>query len=94
VVDERWCMNCKVDGSGPFLYDLATEEPYERNVAADNGAVVDELYARALEDAGGRYPDYLVAQARGQTDAPGCSELAARASCKTGRPVAVRPGLG
>ncbi|MCD6415237.1 MAG: sulfatase [Planctomycetes bacterium] len=80
VVSADWHMNCKVDGSGPFLYDLSAESPYERNLAGENPELVAQLFAVAVEDAGGGYPEYLMELARNQKDAPGCSALAARPS--------------
>ena len=78
VITADWYLNCKVDGSGPFLYDLSAPEPYARNVADERPDEVQRLYALAVEDAGGGFPDYITALARGQKDAPGCSALAAR----------------
>ncbi|MCK4375997.1 MAG: sulfatase, partial [Candidatus Brocadiae bacterium] len=78
VITKQWFFNCKVDGTGPFLYDLSAEAPYERNVADERPEVVQELYQQALADAGGGYPDYLMNIARNRKDAPGCSALAAR----------------
>ncbi len=78
VITKGWFFNCKVDGSGPFLYDLKARSPYEGNVADASPEVVRELFQKAVDDAGGRYPDYLLAIARNQKDAPGCSALAAR----------------
>jgi arylsulfatase A-like enzyme len=78
VVTQRWFLNCKADGTGPFLYDLSAQEPYETNVADAHADVVQQLYRTALADAGGEFPDYVVEMARNQKDAPGCSALAAR----------------
>ncbi len=78
VITKRWFMNCKIDGAGPFLYDLEGESPYERNVAGEHADVVERLFGLALEDAGGEFPEYLMELARNQKDAPGCSALAAR----------------
>ncbi len=78
VITKRWFYNSKVDGTGPFLFDLRAPRPYERNVADEQPEAVRELYAQALKDAGGSYPDYLMEIARNQKDAPGCSALAAR----------------
>jgi arylsulfatase A-like enzyme len=78
VATKDWFFNAKADGTGPFLYDLAAEEPYEHNVADRHPDLVQRLYATALEDAGGRLPDYVVEMARKAKDAPGCSPLAAR----------------
>jgi arylsulfatase A-like enzyme len=80
VITAEWFLNCKVDGAGAFLYDLAAPEPYARNVADKHPDVVRRLYAMAVADAdaGGGFPDYIMALARSQQDAPGCSALAAR----------------
>ena len=79
VVTDRWCMNCKVDGTGPFLYDLTAQSPYESNVADDRPEVFRELLDVAVADAVGGFPDYLLELSRAEADAPGCSDLAARA---------------
>ncbi|MBA7564883.1 hypothetical protein ES708_06552 [subsurface metagenome] len=78
LITDRWWFNCKVDGTGAFLYDLKNAQPFIRNVADDNTDVVNRLLAQAKEDAGGSFPEWLIELARTQTDAPGCSELAAR----------------
>jgi len=78
VITDRWWLNGKVDGTGVFLYDLGNAQPFIRNVADDNTDVVNRLFAQAKEDAGGSFPEWLIELARKQTDAPGCSELAAR----------------
>ena len=79
VVTQKWWFNCKVDGTGVLLHDLEAKEPFAANVAREHPGVVHELFARALEDAGGSYPEWLLDLARNQADAPGCSDLAARA---------------
>ncbi len=78
VITERWWFNGKVDGTGALLYDLQAPDPFARNVAGEHPYVVRRLFARAVEDAGGGFPDWLVELARNQADAPGCSDLAAR----------------
>ena len=62
-----------------LLHDLEARDPFATNVAREHPDIVDELFARALEDAGGSYPEWLLDLARNQADAPGCSDLAARA---------------
>jgi len=79
LITDRWWFNCKVDGTGVLLYDLKATEPFARNVAQENSGVVDHLFAQAKEDAKGDFPEWLVELARKQTDAPGCSDLVARA---------------
>jgi arylsulfatase A-like enzyme len=78
VIKDRWHFNCKVDGTGPFLYDLETDPRCETNVADDRPGVVRELFEMAVRDAGGEFPEYLTELARTEQDAPGCSSLAAR----------------
>jgi hypothetical protein len=79
VITDRWWLNCKVDGSGVLLHDLTTPAPFARNVARENAGVVNELFALAKQDAKGGFPAWLLEVARKQADAPGCSDLAARA---------------
>ncbi|MBA7642187.1 Arylsulfatase [subsurface metagenome] len=79
LITDRWWFNCKVNGTGAFLYDLKNAQPFIRNVADDNTDVVSRLFAQAKKDAGGSFPEWLVELARSQADAPGCSDLAARA---------------
>jgi arylsulfatase A-like enzyme len=79
VIDDRWWLNCKVDGRGAFLHDLNADAPFEKNVADENADVVGELFAKAVADADGGFPDFIMDLAKGQADAPGCSALAARA---------------
>ena len=76
VINDDWWMNCKVDGTGPFLYAL---DDFECNLADDHPEVVRDLYQIALDDADGNLPEYLLELAKNEADAPGCSALAARA---------------
>ena len=78
VIDERWWLNCKVNGSGVLLRDLAAEKPFEGNVGDENPEVVKRLFQVAIDEAGGSIPDFLMELANSQRDAPGCSDLAAR----------------
>ncbi|MHC4479452.1 MAG: sulfatase [Planctomycetota bacterium] len=78
VVSERWWLNCKVDGTGALLYDLAADPACQANVADEHPQRVQELFQVAVDDAGGSFPEYLLKMARNQKDAPGCSALAAR----------------
>ena len=78
VIDRRWWLNVKVDGSGVLLYDLQADKPFARNVAAEHPQQVDLLFSKAAADAVGGYPEYLMELARKRLDAPGCSDLAAR----------------
>jgi len=78
VVDEQWFLNCKVDGSGAFLYDLEADPALENNVADEHPDQMRRLYQKAVEQAHGEFPDYVMERAHNQKDAPGCSALAAR----------------
>jgi len=78
VINERWWLNIKVNGKGGFLFDLSAPQPFARNVADDHPGVVKDLFAKAVADAGGTFPDWILKLAEQQEDAPGCSALAAR----------------
>ncbi len=79
VIDDRWWLNLKADGSGVLLRDLNEAEPFERNVADGNAEAVNDLFALAKADASGGIPAWIIELARSQKDAPGCSDLVARA---------------
>ena len=79
VVTDKWWLNCKADGSGVLLHDLTKSDPWAINVADENPDVVGALFAQAKDDAEGGFPDWIVDLATSQADAPGCSDLAARA---------------
>jgi len=78
VITKRWWFNCKADGTGVLLYDLKARRPFSKNVADKHKIVAEKLFATALADAGGSFPEWLVDLARNEADAPGCSKLAAR----------------
>jgi len=77
VIDGKWWLNCKADGTGVMLWDLR-DEPFEKNVADAHRDVVRRLFDAAVADAGRPIPEWLLEMARNQQDAPGCSALAAR----------------
>lgn len=79
VITEKWWLNCKVDGTGVLLHDLEADDPFAENVADEHPDVVGALFTQASEDATGGFPDWLIDLARNQADAPGCSDLVARA---------------
>lgn len=79
VVTDRWWLNCKVDGTGILLYDLNATDPFAENVAEENPDVVKTLFSMMEKDAAGGFPGWLIDLAKNQADAPGCSDLAARA---------------
>ncbi|MCD6231819.1 hypothetical protein J7K28_04225, partial [Candidatus Aerophobetes bacterium] len=76
--DDEWWLNCKIDGRGPFLYDLIKDPLLKKNVAKENKDIVDYLFTKAIVDAGGSFPDYLIELAKKERDFPGCSPIAAR----------------
>jgi arylsulfatase A-like enzyme len=78
VLDDRWWMNSKIDGTGILLHDLTAPEPFAHNVADRNPEVVRRMQAQGVADAGGAFPEYLIELAGSEADAPGCSALAAR----------------
>jgi len=79
VIDHNWWLNCKINGRGVFLRDLNSEKPFDSNVADKHPDIVNYLYKKGVEDAGGKFPEYIEKLAEGQADAPGCSELVPRA---------------
>jgi len=78
VVDDRWWLNCKVDGTGVLLHDLKADDPFAKNVAQENRETVNELFAMAKADAAGGFPEWILELARDQKDAPGCGDLVAQ----------------
>jgi hypothetical protein len=78
VIDDRYWFNSKIDSNGAFLYDLSEDPEMEQNVADERRDEARRLYRQGLEDAGGEFPGYLEAICAEQSDAPGCSALAAR----------------
>jgi len=79
VINELWWFNCKVDGTGAFLYDLQAADPFARNVADEHPDLLNALFKQARDDAGGKFPEWLIQLAQNEADAPGCSLMAARA---------------
>ena len=78
VTDERWWFNSKIDGTGAFLYDMEQDPAMQKNVADEHPDEARRLYRLGDKDAGGDFPDYLMAMCVNDADAPGCSALAAR----------------
>ena len=73
VIDSGWWFNAKIDGSGPFLYDLAADPELTRNVADEHPDECKRLFGLGVADAEGGFPDYLMDICKRQADAPGCS---------------------
>ena len=87
VIDDAHWFNCKINGRGPFLYDSPSPAPDAQNLAESKPKLVERLFALGKADAGGGFPDYLLAQAEQAGDAPGCSPFAAiRAAGSTAQP--------
>src|SRR5437763_395814 len=63
VIDDRWWLNCKINGRGPFLYDSPRPRPDAPNLADRHPEVVRRLFDIGKADAGGRFPEYLLLQA-------------------------------
>lgn len=78
VVDQKWWLTCKLDSTGAFLYDLENDPDMKTNVADLFPKEMKRLYQLALDDAAGGFPEYLKEMCANQTDAPGCSAIAAR----------------
>lgn len=81
VVSPQWWLNAKVDGTGAFLYprngvQIASTE-FGKNVADANPGVVADLFGRAVAEARGGFPNFLIEEAANTENAPGCSPLAA-----------------
>jgi len=70
VINDRWWLNCKADGTGVLLHDLKEAEPFTKNVAGGNTEAVNELFALAKADAAGGFPEWILELARSQKDAP------------------------
>ena len=77
VIDDKWWLNCKINGRGPFLYDSPRPKPDAPNLAHEHPEVVRRLFEIGKADAGGSFPAYLLDQAESAVDAPGCSPFAA-----------------
>jgi len=77
VIDDHWWLDCKANGQGVFLYDLASPRPFASNVADKHPADVHRLFHLALNDAGGSFPEYLLSMAANSWTPPGCSDLVA-----------------
>jgi hypothetical protein len=77
VIDDKWWLNCKINGHGPFLYDSPRPKPDAPNLADKHPDVVRRLFEIGKADAGGSFPAYLLDQAESADDAPGCSPFAA-----------------
>ena len=78
VINDRWWFNCKVDGTGVLLFDLAINDPFANNVADEHPDLVRELFNVAEADAEGGFPEWLLNMSAKQGNAPGCSDLCAR----------------
>ncbi|MBU7004013.1 MAG: hypothetical protein HXS50_00505, partial [Theionarchaea archaeon] len=78
VVTDEWWFNCKANGKGGFLYGLVEDDPDRINHMDEHPDIAGELFGLALEDAGGRFPEWIVELADRALDAPGCSDLVPR----------------
>lgn len=80
VITKDWWLNFKMDMTGILLYRRKGKDAFRKNYALEYPEIVKKLMDTALEDAGGKFPQWLVELARKQQDAPGCSDLAARSA--------------
>ncbi len=78
VINKQWWFNSKVNGRGVFLYDLSRSKPFSTNVADRHPDVAEDLFSKAVADAEGGFPGWLMELAEKQQDPPGCSDLVAR----------------
>jgi arylsulfatase A-like enzyme len=79
VIDQRWWLNCKVDGQGALLHDRTADgDSHAINLAEQKTDLVRELAALGVAEASrkGGIPDYLLDAAARVNDAPGCSPFA------------------
>jgi len=76
VATDEWWFNCKVDGTGAFLYQRNGDQVSTENVAQIERETARSLFELGTADAGGTFPDYLLEAASIASDAPGCSPLA------------------
>ena len=76
VITDDWWFNCRINGKGPFLYNLKSKNPFSENVADSYPDISRGLFDLALKDAGGKFPGYLIEMAENEKDHPGCSDLA------------------
>ena len=69
VKDDRYVYISETDGKDPKLFDLASDPGNYVNIAADNPAIVKEMFEKAVESGGGSLPvfDYLPSYMAGQT---------------------------
>lgn len=78
VATDEWWLSIKANGRGALLYPRAdVSDPAVQSVAEQHPTVVRELFELALAEAGGQFPDYILAAADRNEDAPGCSPVAA-----------------
>lgn len=75
VIDDRWWLSCKIDGTGIILHDLTAEDPFTANAAQDNPEAVKGLFSLAMADAVGGFPDGLLKVVGRQPNAPGSIDL-------------------
>ena len=77
VIDDRGGSTSRSTAGVPFLHDSPRPTPDAPNLAEQHPDVVERLFDLGKADAGGGFPDYLLQQAEGAGDAPGCSPFAA-----------------
>jgi membrane-anchored protein YejM (alkaline phosphatase superfamily) len=79
VIDDKWWMNCKVNGHGAFLHDsprpaAGCAEPRRKSTPASSSGCSNCGKA----DGGGTFPEYLLQQAESADDAPWLQPISQR----------------
>ena len=75
VINERWWLTCRFDGTGVLLHDLGAEDPFSANVARDHPDVVRQLFEMAKGDAEGGFPECLQKVCERSGNAPGSIDM-------------------
>ena len=90
VIDDQWWFNAKINGRGAFLHDSPRPTPTRRTSPNNIRMWSSGCSIWAVADAGGSFPEYLLQQAEGAGDAPGCSPFAAIANAARVRSRTIR----
>ena len=91
VIDDDWWFNCKINGRGAFLHDSPRPAPDAPNLAEKHPDVVKRLFEIGKADAGGSFPEFLLAQAEERRRCAGLQPVR-RDPLSAGRGRAARSG--
>ena len=69
VITDRWWFNGKIDGTGIFLYDLQTLDPFEHNLAPDYPEVARNCLKLQTRTHAEAFRDWLIDMAHQEADA-------------------------